>query len=66
MKLLLIAVVFLTAGCAMTAHEESYDLNLSSCLEMREDPSHRFWKNAVAVQGCDMLIMDHEMEGLSP
>lgn len=55
-----LVLAFLSA-CTPTKHEE-YELSYEECKKMRVDKNHRFWKQPIAVQGCEMIIFEVEVE----
>lgn len=54
-----LVLAFLSA-CTPTKHEE-YELNYEECKNMRADKNHRFWKQPIAVRGCEMIIFEAEV-----
>lgn len=64
MKIFYLFLTFLFIGCSNTKDSESFELTLTSCYEMRADKTHRYWKQPIAVQGCDLLIMEYEHKEL--
>lgn len=59
--LVAICVAPLTSGCAPTKQEE-YELSYDECKRMQSDESHRFWKQPIAIQGCELIISEVEIE----
>ena len=58
--LVIIAVMFVSS-CASTSQDE-YELSYEECKNMRADKNHRFWKQPIAVQGCELIIFEVEVE----
>lgn len=56
-----IATVIFASACASTTHEE-YELSYEECKNMRADKNHEFWKQPIAVQGCELIIFEVEGE----
>lgn len=52
----------LLASCAITDKGDEYELTLESCYAMKSDNEHPFWKQLIAVQGCEMLISEYELK----
>ena len=59
-----LVLAFLSA-CTPTKHDDEYELSYEECKKMRADKNHRFWKQPIAVQGCEMIIFDTEVENSS-
>lgn len=59
-----IGLSFMLCGCWPTKERYEFELSLESCYAMKNDHSHPYWKQPIAVQGCDMLISEFEMEKL--
>lgn len=55
-----LVLAFLSA-CTPTKREE-YELSYDECKKMREDKNHRFWNQPIAVQGCEIIIFEAEVE----
>lgn len=58
---LVIVVVMFASACTSTKHEE-YELGYDKCKSMRADKNHRFWRQPIAVQGCELIIFEVEVE----
>jgi hypothetical protein len=58
---LVIATAIFASACASTTPEE-YELSYEECKNMRADQNHRFWKQPIAVQGCELIIFEVEVE----
>lgn len=58
---LIITALIVTSACASTTPEK-YDLSYQECKNMRADKNHRFWQQPIAVQGCEMIIFEAEVE----
>ena len=43
-----LSLVFI--GCSANNSNESFELTLQSCYEMKADKNHRYWKQPIAVQ----------------
>lgn len=54
-----LVIAFLSA-CTPTKQEE-YELSYEECKNMQADKSHRFWKQPIAVQGCELIIFEVEV-----
>ena len=50
---------FVLTGCA--SKELEYALDYPSCKEMRQDKSHPYWKEPIAIQGCEFIIFEEEV-----
>lgn len=61
-KLFFLGLPLLIVSCTLTNKNEEYELSTESCYAMKEDKSHRYWKQPIAVQGCELLISEHEMQ----
>lgn len=55
-------IFLLFIGCSSTESNESFELTLTSCYAMKADKNHRYWKQPIAVQGCEMLITEYELK----
>ena len=55
-----LSLVFI--GCSANNSNESFELTLQSCYEMKADKNHRYWKQPIAVQGCELLITEYELK----
>ena len=62
MKILFVFLSLLFIGCSSTKSNESFELTLTSCYAMKADKAHRYWKQPIAVQGCEMLITEYELK----
>ena len=60
---LVITALIFTAACASTTPEE-YELSYEECKNMRADKNHRFRKQPIAVQGCELIIFEVEVESV--
>lgn len=58
---MVITALIFTSACASTTPEE-YEFSYEECKNMRADKNHRFWKQPIAVQGCELIIFEFEVE----
>jgi hypothetical protein len=64
MKIIFVVLSLSLIGCNYTKKNDSFELTLTSCYAMKADKSHRYWKQPIAVQGCEMLITEYELKEL--
>lgn len=62
MKIFFVFLSLLFIGCSSTKDNESFELTLTSCYEMKADKTHRYWKQPIAIQGCELLITEYELK----
>lgn len=56
-----ITALIFTSACASTSQDE-YELSYEECKNMSADKNHRFWKQPIPVQGCELIIFEVEVE----
>lgn len=64
MKILFAFLSLVFVGCSTAKDNESFELTLESCYEMKADKTHRYWKQPIAVQGCELLITEYELKNV--
>ena len=62
MKIIFVFLSLIFISCSSTKGNESFELTLKSCYEMKADKTHRYWKQPIAVQGCELLITEYELK----